>query len=223
VTTIVHLLRHGEVHNPTGVLYGRMPGYHLSEAGRAMAETAAAAVADRDITVLVTSPLDRAQETAVPFAKALGLEAEIDDRVIESTNKFEGKHFGVGDGVLRKPSSWPLLWNPFKPSWGEPYADIARRMVAAIHDARLKAEGHEALIVSHQLPIWTTRLHLEGRSFLHDPRRRQCSLCSLTSLAFDGDRLVAIGYAEPAGHLIAAKDRRLPFSSGGSLSEGEPS
>ena len=219
MTTVVHLLRHGEVHNPTGVLYGRMPGYHLSEAGRTMAQTAAGSVADRDITRLVSSPLERAQETAAAFAEVLGLPVTVDDRVIESTNKFEGKRFGVGDGVLWRPSSWPLLWNPFRPSWGEPYVDIARRMEAAINDARDAAEGHEALIVSHQLPIWTVRLHLEGRSFLHDPRHRQCSLCSLTSLTFDGDRLIAIGYSEPAGHLIAAKDRRAPFSSGGSDGE----
>jgi broad specificity phosphatase PhoE len=213
--TIVHLLRHGEVHNPTGVLYGRMPGYHLSELGRTMAEAVAASVAEQDITHLVASPLERAQETAQPFAKHLGIDVTSDERVIESTNKFEGKTFGVGDGVLKKPASWKLLWNPFKPSWGEPYVEIVERMMGAIHDARRAAEGHEALIVSHQLPIWTTRLHLEKRSFLHDPRRRQCTLCSLTSLVFEGDRLTSIGYSEPAGHLIPEKDRKAPFSAGG--------
>ena len=54
------------------------------------------------------------------------------------------------------------------------------------------AAGHEAVIVSHQLPIWITRLHVEKRSFLHDPRKRQCTLCSLTSFHFVGDALTQV-------------------------------
>jgi len=220
--TVVHLMRHGEVHNPTGVLYGRMPGYFLSDLGKQMAQRVADTMGDRDITHLRVSPLERAQETAEPLAKALGIEVVTDERVIESTNKFQGKTFGVGDGALRKPSSWLLLWNPFRPSWGEPYKEIVARMMAAVHDARDAARGHEAVIVSHQLPIWTTRLHIEHRSFLHDPRKRQCTLCSLTSLTFDDDRLTSVGYSEPAGDLIPVKDRKAPFSAGGAKDQGKP-
>jgi len=220
--TTVHLMRHGEVHNPEGVLYGRMTGYHLSDLGTQMAEKVAAAIADRDIVHLRVSPLERAQETARPLAVARGLEMVTDPRVIESENIFEGKSFGVGDGALRKPSAWMHLWNPFKPSWGEPYKEIAARMMAAIYDARDAALGHEAVIISHQLPIWTTRLHAEGRSFLHDPRRRQCTLCSLTSFSFTGDRLTSIGYSEPAGDLIPTRDRKAPFSAGGAAEEHRP-
>lgn len=220
--TVVHLMRHGEVYNPDGVLYGRRPGYHLSELGVQMAEKVAAAIADRDVVHLRVSPLERAQETARPLAETFGLPIVTDDRVIESQNYFEGKSFGVGDGALRKPSAWIHLWNPFKPSWGEPYKEIAARMMAAVHDARDAAHGHEALIVSHQLPIWTTRLHAEGRSFLHDPRRRQCTLCSLTSFSFAGDRLTSIGYSEPAGDLIPKRDKKAPFSAGGAPEEHRP-
>ena len=220
--TTVHLMRHGEVHNPEGVLYGRMPGYHLSDLGVQMAEKVAAAIADRDIVHLRVSPLERAQETARPIAVARGLEIVTDPRVIESENIFEGKSFGVGDGALRKPSAWVHLWNPLKPSWGEPYKEIAARMMAAIYDARDAALGHEAVIISHQLPIWTTRLHAEGRSFLHDPRRRQCTLCSLTSFSFTGDRLTSIGYSEPAGDLIPSRDKKAPFSAGGAAEEHRP-
>ena len=70
-------------------------------------------------------------------------------------------------------------------------------------------------MVSHQLPIWVTRLKAEGRRFLHDPRKRQCTLCSLTSFTFEDDRLVSVGYSEPAGDLIPVADRRSPFSAGG--------
>ena len=161
--TVVHLLRHGEVHNPTGVLYGRLPDFHLSDLGREMAETGRAHLADHDVVAVVASPLDRAQETAVPIASAHGLAITTDDRVIEADNYFEGKTFGVGDGSLRYPKHWPKLVNPFKPSWGEPYQEIAERMLAAVADARVSARGHEAVIVSHQLPVWTTRSRLEGR------------------------------------------------------------
>ena len=212
--TIVHLLRHGEVHNPNGVLYGRMDGYHLSDLGRQMAERVAEVIGDRDIVHLRSSPLERAQETAAPLAGARGLTPLLDPRVIESGNVFEGKRFGHGDNALRKPSAWIHLWNPIKPSWGEPYKEVVGRMLAAIYDARDAALGHEAVIVSHQLPIWITRLALEKRSFLHDPRKRQCTLCSLTSLDFDGDTLTAVRYSEPAGDLIPVRDRTAPFSAG---------
>ncbi len=204
-TTVVHLMRHGEVHNPGGVLYGRLADYHLSDLGRKMADRVAEYVTGRDIVHLVTSPLERAQETMEPIAEVFGLTAEIDERVIEAANLFEGKRFGVGDGALRTPSAWWLLRNPFKPSWGEPYAEIVRRMRDAMESARQKAAGHEALIVSHQLPIWIVRSAIENRRLAHDPRKRQCSLASLTSITFHGSSIVSVGYAEPAKDLLPVK------------------
>ncbi|MFT3873981.1 MAG: histidine phosphatase family protein [Nocardioides sp.] len=220
--TTVHLLRHGEVHNPEGVLYGRRPGYHLSELGVKMAERVADAVKDRDIVHLAASPLERAQETAQPLAEATGLEIGTDDRLIESTNVFEGKAFGVGDGALRSPSAWRHLWNPFKPSWGEPYQEVAARVRAAVVDAERAARGHEAVLVSHQLPIWITRLSAEGRPFFHDPRRRQCTLASLTSFHFDDGRLTEVTYSEPAADLIPSRDKKAAFSAGGAPEEHRP-
>jgi len=200
--TVVHLLRHGEVHNPTGVLYGRLPDFHLSELGREMAEMVGAHLADHDVTTVVASSLVRAQETAAPIASAHGVSITTDDRVIEAGNYFEGKTFGVGDGSLRFPKHWPKLINPFRPSWGEPYAEIAARMLAAIADARGTARGHEAVIVSHQLPVWTARSAFEGRRLWHDPRKRECSLASLTSLTFLDEELESIAYSEPAAALL---------------------
>lgn len=220
--TIVHLLRHGEVHNPGGVLYGRRDGFHLSELGQQMAQRIADSVGDRDIVHLRVSPLERAQETAAPLAKVRGLEIVTDPRVIESENKFEGLTFGKGRNALKNPATWRHLWNPLKPSWGEPYKDMVARMMAAVHDAREAAAGHEAVIVSHQLPIWTTRLHVEKRSFLHDPRKRQCTLCSLTSLHFVGDQLTQVSYSEPAGDLIPTGDKAAPFSAGGAPADKKP-
>jgi broad specificity phosphatase PhoE len=197
--TVVHLLRHGEVHNPAKILYGRLPGYLLSTAGEAMAVAAAEWFRGRDVTHLVSSPLERAQQTAAPLAKQLSLPVAIDDRLIEAGNAFEGMAVAGGSGVFRAPRNWWKLRNPFAPSWGEPYVEIAARMLAAVEAARDAARGHEAVLVSHQLPIWTVRLHAEGRRYLHDPRRRQCALASVTSLTYDGDRIDGVTYAEPAG------------------------
>ncbi|MGZ4620984.1 MAG: histidine phosphatase family protein [Blastococcus sp.] len=198
-TTVVHLLRHGEVFNPDKILYGRLPGFRLSSDGEAMAAKAAAWFAGRGITHLVSSPLERAQQTARPIAATLDLPVTLDERLIEAANEFEGLRVGVGDGALRDPRHWWKLRNPFRPSWGEPYVEIAARMQAAVEAARDAARGSAAVLVSHQLPIWTLRLHLEGRRYVHDPRHRQCGLASVTSLTYDGDRFTGLSYAEPAG------------------------
>jgi broad specificity phosphatase PhoE len=202
-TTVVHLLRHGEVHNPGGVLYGRLPGYHLSETGEQMAKTVAKALAGRDIAAVYSSPLERARETAAPVAAVHGLEVIVEERLIEAGNLLEGRVVGQGLKILASPRNYRYFWNPLRPSWGEPYPVIVARMRAAIDDAREQWRGHEIVMVSHQLPIWAIRMAAEGRRRLwHDPRRRQCGLASLTTFTFEGDRLVSVGYSEPAGSLV---------------------
>jgi broad specificity phosphatase PhoE len=201
--TVVHVLRHGEVYNPDKILYGRLPGFRLSELGVQMAKAVAEVLAGRDVTHVVASPLERAQQTASPIADQLGLPIAVDDRLIESANFFEGKRVGVGDGALRDPRNWWVLRDPVTPSWGEAYTAIAGRMFAGLLAAREAAEGHEAVCVSHQLPIWTLRRHVERKRLWHDPRRRECGLASLTSFHFEGVKVVGIAYSEPAAHLIA--------------------
>ena len=203
ISSTVHVLRHGEVHNPESILYGRQPGWRLSERGIAMAQAVADWSKELSLGAIHASPLERAQQTAAPIAKLHNLEIKSDDRLIEAANIFEGKPFGVGDGVLRQPSAWRHLWNPWRPSWGEPYKEQIARMRAAIEHARLSAGGKDALVVSHQLPIWILRSSVEGRPMLHDPRKRQCSLASVTSLHFDASgKVVGLTYSEPAKHLL---------------------
>lgn len=198
--TIVHLVRHGEVHNPDGVLYGRLPAFRLSELGRSQAETVGRTLGQgHDIVSVVASPLQRAQETAAPLAEALGLPVGINEDIIEADNRFEGSKVGGRGGALRDPKYWPILINPLRPSWGEPYLQIAHRMIGAVYSTLDAARGHEAVLVSHQLPVYTTRRFLEGRRLWHDPRSRQCSLASITSLVFEGNTLRDIVYSEPAG------------------------
>jgi broad specificity phosphatase PhoE len=204
--TIVHLLRHGEVENPAGIIYGRLPGYHLSANGRAMASAAAGFFAGRPVAVLYCSPLERAQETARPVAERLGLDIVTDDRLVESWNHFEGMKFGVGDGSLRRPAHWPYLINPFRPSWGEPYRIVTTRMFAMMETARAAAAGQEAVCVSHQLPIWVTRRMAENKRLWHNPTSRECALGSVTSFTYSGDRLTGVHYTVPARGQVTQGD-----------------
>ena len=196
--TTVHLLRHGEVYNPDRILYGRLPGFRLSEDGLQMAVAAAEALRGLDVVEVVSSPLQRAQETATPIAAVFDLPVRIDERLIEAGNVFEGER-ALEDGAWRAPHNWQYLRNPFEPSWGEPYTEVAERMLAAVNDLRVRVSGHEAVVVSHQLPIWTLRRYVEGRPLWHRPDRRQCGLASLTSLTWVDDRLDRVTYSEPAG------------------------
>ena len=206
--TRVHVLRHGEVENPNKVLYGRQPNWHLSTRGVQMAEVVADWSKDRPIRAIHVSPLERAQETAAPIVAVHGISITTDPRLIEAANVFEGKPFSVGDGVLRRPSTWRYLWNPWRPSWGEPYKEQIERMMAAIYSARDNAIGAEAICVSHQLPIWIVRSHVQGRSLLHDPRKRECSLASITTFVFNSDGVIEdVEYSEPAKHLLPPKQK----------------
>ncbi|MFT4186272.1 MAG: histidine phosphatase family protein [Micrococcaceae bacterium] len=200
--TIVHLLRHGEVDNPNNILYGRLPGFHLSELGNEMAQLVYDNfLAGRDVSYLASSPLERTLETAAPAAKGFALEVHKDDRLIEGHNEFEGQKVNKKTFTNRKNLRY--LHNPFKPSWGESYKDIVTRMQVAIETAAKKAEGHEALLVSHQLPIWMARQSAENKRLIHNPKNRQCTLASVTSFAFKDGKIVKVEYCEPAKKLLA--------------------
>lgn len=193
----LHLVRHGEVHNPARVLYGRLPDYHLSEAGHRMARSAAEHLSSLDAAVgaLRCSPLERTQESAEPFTELFGLEPVLDERVIEPANVFEGTRMRRS---LMNPMNWWHLRRPSQPSWGEPYASIAARMREAMDEVWHTTDAGEAVIVSHQAPIWITHLSVAGLPLRHDPRTRRCALSSVTSFERVGDVWREVDYAEPA-------------------------
>jgi broad specificity phosphatase PhoE len=164
-----------------------------------MAVLAADALAGHDVRVVVSSPLERAVQTAEAIAARFDLPVRTDERLIESANAFEGLTFGVGDGALRRPANWRHLYNPFRPSWGEPYTEVAARVLGACSDARNAAEGGEAVLVSHQLPIWVTRRAVEGLRLWHRPDRRECALASITSFVYQDGDITDVDYQEPAG------------------------
>jgi broad specificity phosphatase PhoE len=207
---VVHLVRHGQVHNPEGVLYGRAAGFGLSEVGQRMAERLGEHFADVPLVRLVSSPLQRAQETMAPIAaRHPELEVNIDDRVIEAANVFEGRSFGKRNEILLRPSSWWAMRNPLRPSWGESYTSIVARMRAALSDAASHAIDGEVVILSHELPIWMARCWAEGRPLVHDPRRRQARLASVTTFTYHGTHLVRVDYTEPCADLVPPKVKKF--------------
>ncbi|MFD4422298.1 histidine phosphatase family protein [Agromyces sp. NPDC058484] len=212
----IHLVRHGEVFNPQGVLYGRLPGYGLSDLGRRMAQAAAADLValGRPISALVSSPLQRTQQSAEPIAAAFGLETILDERVIEPENRFEGKRMTGRDGALRDVRNWTYLVNPWEPSWGEPFREVVTRMLHAMNEACDGVDDGDAVIVSHQLPIWMVHRRVAAKQLAHDPRRRRCALSSITTFerrpstlrqaqgtAGSGTGWVEVGYRDPAAGL----------------------
>jgi broad specificity phosphatase PhoE len=200
---LIHLVRHGEVFNPNHVLYGRLENFGLSELGKQMAKAAADSKIGHPITRLYASPLQRAQESAAPWSTNFGLDILTDERLIEPWNLFEGTA-GFGARALRNPRLWPKLRNPLKPSWGEPYEEIATRMLDMMEFAWNETESGEVALVSHQLPIWTVHRKLAGERLFHDPRKRRCSLSSITTLARADDRFVEVDYQDPAAALQAS-------------------
>jgi broad specificity phosphatase PhoE len=199
VASRIHLVRHGEVHNPHGVLYGRIPGYGLSELGHRMADAAARALEESGAPVnrIIASPLQRAQESAAPWAERFALEVA----TIEPTNRFEGSRFPSPARLARSPRLWPLVVDPVKPSWGESYRSIAARMAEAVKAAHRSVPDGDVVIVSHQLPIWMVHLSLAGERLFHDPRKRRCALSSITTVERVGDRFVETGYIDAAAGL----------------------
>jgi broad specificity phosphatase PhoE len=201
--TRVHLVRHGEVHNPGGVLYGRLPHFHLSENGKLMALSAAETLKAKNLPIakLVVSPLTRTQESAEPIAKLFGLTPDLDQRVIEPYNFFEGRKVSPKTVALR-PHLLFHLRNPLQPSWGEPYTQVVSRMLDAMTEMANSIDSGDVAIVTHQLPIWATHLHLAGQKLAHNPAKRRCALSSITSFEFVDGVFREVEYSDPAAELL---------------------
>lgn len=196
--SLLHLVRHGEVFNPDGVLYERIEGFGLSDLGHQMARAAAEQLKREGVQIskLIASPLQRTRESVRPIEELFGIEAQLDERVIEPWNLFRGLRLGPR-ALLKRPSLLLNLYNPSKPSWGEPFNEIASRMNAAALEHHQNSDGGDVVVVSHQLPIWMVYRSAQGLELPHNPRDRRCSLSSITTFeVFDG-KLREVDYREP--------------------------
>lgn len=191
----LHLVRHGKVRNPKDVIYGRLPGFKLSELGQQQARSAAEYLAHRDLGAVWASPLERAQETAEFIAEPHGLPIVTDERLIESGTTLEG----VGRNAWAFLSSPRVMWrvlNPLRPSWGEKFSEIRGRVVEVVWEALERHPSGELVFVSHQTPVQAARLALARRKrppWLGDP----CATGSVSSLTLEGETVVSSAYFVP--------------------------
>jgi broad specificity phosphatase PhoE len=197
----LHFVRHGEVHNPDRILYGRLDGFGLSERGLEMASRTAGALATRPIARIVSSPLQRAVESAGPIVEHTGVALDIDERLNEGLNQFQGSRLNLRR-IVTDPSIWKLLYNPWQPSWGEPYRDIAARMREVAEDAWNSVDEGEVVLVTHQVAIWILHRSIAGIPLPHMPHERRCSLSSVTTVKKVADKWKEESYREPAADLL---------------------
>ena len=195
-TETIHLVRHGEVENPKGIIYGRLPGFHLSERGQRQAAAAAERLRQADVGAVWASPLERAQETAKHIAEAHGIEITTDERLLESLNAFEG----VGKtayALLRNPRHWWRFRNPIKPSWGESFRDVQARMISAISDAFIEAGDKEVVVVSHMTPVLVARHALAKKRIPPWLPGTPCQTGSVTTLVLEEGKVLSASYFAP--------------------------
>lgn len=200
----IHLVRHGEVHNPSGVLYGRLPHFRLSDKGHEMAALAAKALKDKKVKVgaIYMSPLLRTRESAEHIQALYGVDPQTDQRLIEPYNIFEGRKLSA-KAIAIRPHLVYHLRNPYSPSWGEPYVAIVARMLEAMTELAAKTHDGDLVLVTHQLPIWITHRHLAGEKLAHNPSKRRCALSSITTFEVTKNGLVEVDYISPAESLLA--------------------
>ena len=197
ITGTIHLVRHGDVENPKAVLYGRLPGFHLSELGRRQAEEAGERLAEANVTSLWTSPLERARETAETIARHHDAPIVTDDRLLESDTRFEGIKRSPMT-FLMDPRNWWKMRNPLKPSWGETFAQIGERMLSVIAEASSTAAGGETVLVAHQTPVVVARNAMSGKWGPPWLGGARCATGSITTMVMEEGRLVSASYFVPS-------------------------
>lgn len=165
---LVHLIRHGAVRNPDGVVYGRLPGFPLSEEGRRQASRAADRLAGRPLVAVYTSPLERAVATAREVAARHGLEPQAREDLLE----WEVPSHWVGTPWSDLPQEEldEYLHHPLRSSFPEDLESLARRLAGAVREAHARHPEGEVAVVGHQDPLQAARLALTGRdlSLLHE-------------------------------------------------------
>ncbi len=203
----IHLVRHGEVYNPDHVVYAAIPGFRLSKLGRAQAVAAGERLADRHVIAVVSSPLERARQTAEAIAYRHDVAVRVDERLTEwlLTRRWAGSSWESLDE--RFPGEVDRYWDsptdlPFSP---ESIDEVADRMVAAVL-SHASANG-DTVFVSHQDPVQAARLALTRRP-LTELHTGKPSHASIITLERDDAGWAETAHWEPHQEpLSAAEDR----------------
>lgn len=179
----VHLVRHGEAHNPTEVVYDSLPGFPLSPAGSVQARSVSRYLGSQPIVAVWSSPLQRALETATPIANRAGVPVLVDEELIEWSllSRWAGTrwadlpttHPGELEAYLDHPGVLDFA--------DETLEMLAKRMTGAIKRIEGRSDAGDVVVVGHQDPIQAARLALTGRSLsgLHSDKPTHASAITL--------------------------------------------
>ena len=201
VTTVTHLLRHGQTEHTPERRYSGRNDLPLSLTGRAEAEAAAARAADLGIEVVVASPLRRTRETAEIVATALGLPVTLDKDLVElDFGDLEGLTFAEAQ------QKHPLAARRFMTDisvaapGGESIADVGTRVARARRRILSDHAGKTVLVVSHVTPI---KLFLAaglgvGDEVVHRVFLEAASLCTV---AWSSDGRTSVRVVNDTSHL----------------------
>ena len=148
MATTLYLMRHGQVHNPTGILYGRLPGFRLSEMGIQQARAAGEWLAGKPIQAIYSSPMERARQTASIVAQRQdALSPRIDERILEVLTPYEGR-----PTAELAAAGWDL-YSGNKPPFESPgmvlerVLDFMTHIAAAHSNESVVAIGHGDILV----------------------------------------------------------------------------
>lgn len=157
--TTIYLVRHGEVYNPTRIVYGRIPGFKLSETGRGQAKKLGDHLKSKKLSAIYASPLERTHETATYIHNHHGhLEIMHDERIIECYTPLEGESIEKVE-----KNNWNFYEPEFIEKGGESLSDIWNRMNTFFEEKVRDHKGEEIAVVSHGDPIMISAAKHSGK------------------------------------------------------------
>lgn len=155
--TVISFIRHGHVHNPQGILYGRLPRFRLSDGGRAQAKSAAETLRGKPIVALYSSPMLRARQTAQAVLDVHpGLTMHISKWVNEVQTSYQGQ--SLAELIMNG-------WDLYAGSKGEQPLDVLARTLRFIDRTCQRHEGEHIVVVTHgdviaSVICWAKRLSI---------------------------------------------------------------
>jgi broad specificity phosphatase PhoE len=193
----VLLMRHADVENPEGVIYGHLPGFRLSELGRAQAAAVGQSLRDRGIRRIVHSPLDRARETA----EIVNAQLPSPVRLIPENELREAEFGRYLQGVkrwqvpMRRPRFFVHKLRRGAVAGDESIETLGRRVLGVVDRVAREHPGEVSLLVSHADPLQAAWILLDGRPQTErEMYHKQVDKASILEVDLDGERVVSTRY-----------------------------
>ncbi len=188
-------MRHAEVHNPTDIVYGRLPRFRLSERGRAQADRAGQFLSTRPVSALYSSPLLRARETAAIVDRQIhAAHVRLNQSLIEVRTSYQGSP----NSILKPGFSF---YEPLRDQHDETMLEVKQRMLKFLQLVIRRHPGGTIVAISHGDPIAIMRIGLEDKELnaqnLHTtvyPAR-----ASVTQLILEPARSLKLAYFDIVG------------------------